>query len=141
MTIDEAIKILTDMTKRRNVASLEDCTTAIQLGTEGLKRIKLNRRRYGGFDWETLPGEIEILGHKFGKKTKPCDHREKHVEIINHVTKAPLRDGHWTSFMLMRCVCGAVVGFPDDNYQLALNEGTDETKEHLKQYQERKGDK
>lgn len=43
-----------------------------------------------------------------------------------------LNGGSHTGFVLFRCsACLGVFGFPDSNLDLALTEGTDETKEFL----------
>lgn len=46
--------------------------------------------------------------------------------------KVGLSGGRHTSFMLLECKCGDKLAFPSDNFNLALNEGTDETKKFLK---------
>jgi len=39
-----------------------------------------------------------------------------------------LEDGHHTETGLLQCVdCGKIEGFPDENLELAINEGTPET--------------
>ncbi len=59
MTIDEAIKVLQLMTKKRNVSSLEKCIDALRLGTEALKRVKWNRKNYAVYRTSLLPGETK----------------------------------------------------------------------------------
>jgi hypothetical protein len=50
---------------------------------------------------------------------------------VTNVTRAPLSDEHWTAFLVFRCSCGELVGFPDSNYRDALENGTQETKAEL----------
>ena len=61
-----------------------------------------------------------------------CDHTGKTAKRVGVYRVAPLADGHHTSFMVLKCLsCNGVFGFPDDNYQLAKKEGTEETKKKL----------
>lgn len=41
--------------------------------------------------------------------------------------KVGLTGGRHTAFMLLKCKCGTNMAFPDDNFRLALREGTEET--------------
>jgi hypothetical protein len=55
-----------------------------------------------------------------------CEH--KTVRSLAWVSRAPLKDERHTAFHLMSCVyCGALVGFPDENFKLAIDQGTEET--------------
>ena len=46
----------------------------------------------------------------------------------------PLQNGYHTSFSVGECIhCGGLRGFPHYNLQLAVNEGTEESKSILKQ--------
>lgn len=59
MKREKAIEILTHMTKYRNVSFLEDCTTAIKLGIEALKRVQDMRISPCTTADEILPGETK----------------------------------------------------------------------------------
>jgi len=61
---------------------------------------------------------------------KPCNHSGE-CDLIGHYKEAPLDDGHFTTFYVMRCHCGDLVGFPEPNYRLAREHGTAEVKEKL----------
>jgi len=62
-----------------------------------------------------------------------CDHIGCKVEQAGFMECAPLRDGHWTQFMLLKCTrCGKIYGFPDDNLKSAIENGTEECLEELK---------
>lgn len=41
--------------------------------------------------------------------------------------KVDLVGGHHTAFMILKCNCGAKVAFPEVNFRLAMQEGTDDT--------------
>lgn len=41
--------------------------------------------------------------------------------------KVGLTGGRHTAFMILKCKCGNKVAFPQDNFKLALNHGTDDT--------------
>jgi hypothetical protein len=60
-----------------------------------------------------------------------CNHIGKKLQCVTNVTRAPLSDEHWTAFLVFRCSCGELVGFPDSNYRDALENGTQETKAEL----------
>lgn len=67
-----------------------------------------------------------------------CNHIGVHVRRLNTLDHIPLRDGHHTSFMVMKCSrCGEMVGFPSKNMELALKEGTPEAKDQLRVLSER----
>ena len=67
-----------------------------------------------------------------------CNHMGVQVRRLNAIDHVPLRDGHHTSFMVMKCSrCGGMVGFPSDNLELALREGTPEVKDQLRVLSER----
>ena len=59
MTLDEAIIILTHMSKSTNVASLEKCVEAIKLGIEALKCLKEQRSGTVLDEYDFLPGETK----------------------------------------------------------------------------------
>ena len=59
MKLKQAIEIFTYMTEHRNVSSLEDCTTALKLGIEALKREESNRENPKYVIIGLLPGETE----------------------------------------------------------------------------------
>lgn len=57
----------------------------------------------------------------------------RQVEQIGSWDGCPLKGGH-TQFYVQRCrTCGGVSGFPSANFELALKDGTDETKATLAQ--------
>ena len=74
------------------------------------------------------------MGWKFWEKSitsDTCSHTG--VDLLGHLDHVPLHDGHYTSFMLMKCTgCGGMVGFPQSNLDLALLEGTQEVKYQLR---------
>ncbi len=80
---------------------------------------------------------------KFWEKPAPitpetCTHIGVGVRRLNTLGHVPLRDGHHTSFMVMKCAgCGGMVGFPSENLTLALNEGTLAVKDQLRVLSER----
>jgi len=41
--------------------------------------------------------------------------------------KVGLTGGYHTAFIILKCKCGTKMAFPDDNFRLALREGTEET--------------
>lgn len=41
--------------------------------------------------------------------------------------KVDLVGGRHTAFMVLKCKCGNKIAFPQDNFKLALNYGTDDT--------------
>lgn len=41
--------------------------------------------------------------------------------------KVGLTGGRHTAFMILKCKCGNKIAFPQDNFKLARQEGTDET--------------
>lgn len=50
------------------------------------------------------------------------------VRLVVSVTRAPLKDGSHTAFELMQCQeCGKFVGFPHENFMLAVEQGNEET--------------
>lgn len=38
----------------------------------------------------------------------------------------PLKSGHHTTFLYLRCGCGEKLPFPEENYKIAFSEGTDD---------------
>lgn len=59
-------------------------------------------------------------------KLKNFFHRHRYDGEAEEI-KVALIGGMHTSFMLLKCKCGAKVPFPEDNFNLALNYGTEET--------------
>lgn len=54
------------------------------------------------------------------------------VERVFHFDRYVLEGGGFTSFMVFQCCdCGAFGGFPPSNFEIALKEGTAETKTML----------
>ena len=54
------------------------------------------------------------------------------VEQIGKWDGCPLDGGGHTAFIVERCLnCGGVCGFPQSNFELALKDGTPETKQKL----------
>lgn len=45
--------------------------------------------------------------------------------------KVPLTGERYTSFLLLECGCGKRICFPDDNFKLAVKEGTEQTRKYL----------
>lgn len=41
--------------------------------------------------------------------------------------KVGLTGGCHTAFIILKCKCGTKMAFPDDNFRLALREGTEDT--------------
>ena len=62
-----------------------------------------------------------------------CKHVGVPLESIGFYSVAMLADGCHTSFRLLRCVCGAVIGLPQHNLELAMKDGTAETKDKLRE--------
>lgn len=46
--------------------------------------------------------------------------------------KVGLTGGRHTAFMILNCKCGSKTVFPSENHIISLNEGTEQTKEFLK---------
>jgi hypothetical protein len=59
MTLEKAIKVLTDMGTPHFQGSTEDILKARKLGIEALKRLQDNRRDPEFDHWIPLPGETE----------------------------------------------------------------------------------
>lgn len=58
------------------------------------------------------------------------------VENLGHFEKAVLKDGHWTSFYLHRCLtCGLLGGFPSENFNMAVSQGDEEVQRILKSHE------
>lgn len=54
------------------------------------------------------------------------------VGTIGSWDGCPLKSGGHTSFIVQRCSdCGGISGFPGDNLELALTQGTEATKKKL----------
>lgn len=67
-----------------------------------------------------------------------CGHHGRVLTVLPTLDHVPLKDGHHTSFMLMRCkTCGGMVPFPQSNYDLAIREGTPAIKDQLRVLAER----
>lgn len=63
--------------------------------------------------------------------THDCKHEK--VEQTGFFETAPLNDGHWTFFAIMRCKdCRKIIGFPHENFEDACKNGTKETKSKLR---------
>ena len=72
---------------------------------------------------------MKILLKSNGKSHK-CEHSYDIVGEIN----VPLVGGGHTKYVILRCgECGNMSGFPSDNLEMAIKDGTDETKEKLKE--------
>lgn len=73
---------------------------------------------------------------RFWVKLENCTHIG--VRRLNTLDHVPLRNGHHTSFIVMKCTrCGGMVGFPSSNLELALREGTPQVKDQLRVLAER----
>lgn len=59
-------------------------------------------------------------------------HKHKYDIWGSKEIKVGLTHGRHTSFIVMECRCKDKLAFPSDNFNIALNEGTEETKEFLK---------
>ena len=65
-----------------------------------------------------------------------CRHDRK-VKELGTWEGCPLENGGHTMFITQQCMnCGGLCGFPDFNLQLALDEGTPQTKETLRKLME-----
>lgn len=60
-------------------------------------------------------------------KLKKLFHRHRYDIREAEDIKVALIGGMHTSFVLLKCKCGAKLPFPEDNFNLALNYGTDES--------------
>lgn len=69
--------------------------------------------------------------------TEPHGHRYD-IQGAKEI-KLDLEGGRHTAFMLLKCKCGEFMAFPDDNFKLALAEGTEETVKFLKRLRIRHG--
>jgi hypothetical protein len=87
------------------------------------------------------------MNWKFWKKVVPvtevpitpdnCIHLNTETILIGNLDHVPLKDGHHTSFLLLKCCkCGGMTSFPDENLELALKEGTPEMKQQLRELAE-----
>lgn len=70
---------------------------------------------------------ITELLQRFGKMF----HRHRYDIPDAEEIKVGLIGGHHTSFLLLKCRCGDKLAFPEDNFKLALDYGTGETKKFL----------
>lgn len=70
-----------------------------------------------------LIARFRILWIRFRK----LFHRHRYDIPGAEEIKVGLIGGRHTSFMLLKCRCGAKLPFPEDKFNLALNYGTDET--------------
>ncbi|GAH78312.1 unnamed protein product [marine sediment metagenome] len=62
----------------------------------------------------------------------------RRVKLISLLNRWPLKDDAHTEFFVDVCLdCGGVCGFPQENFDLALETGTIETKETLNDIIER----
>ena len=58
----------------------------------------------------------------------------RQVEQVGSWSGCPLEGGSHTSFYVERClVCNGICGFPQSNFELALEKGTEESKAKLKE--------
>ena len=73
-------------------------------------------------------GEIQV---NKGVYIVECNHVGKKSAVITRLDHVALEHGHHTAFMLMRCECGGIFGFPQENFELAEKEGTAEVKQLL----------
>ncbi len=64
---------------------------------------------------------------------KPCTHVGLAKDVLGKLDMVALEDGGFTTFWLMRCQCDRIVGHPDENYRLALEYGTEETKKKIRE--------
>jgi len=61
-----------------------------------------------------------------------CKSKSREVKQIGSWDHCPLEGNGHTSFVVFRCSnCGGVDGFPSENLDIALREGTLETKKKL----------
>lgn len=61
-----------------------------------------------------------------------CECTSCSVQEISFIEFAPLVNGHWTQFLIEKCInCGKIKGFPHDNLLTALKYGTKETLDKL----------
>lgn len=74
---------------------------------------------------------------KLFHRKKPCTHVGLAKDVLSTLNVAALQSGSFTSFWIMRCRCGALVGYPDANYRLALDHGTPETKKRIAELERR----
>ena len=67
-----------------------------------------------------------------------CNHSGAKVRRLNTLSHVPLKGGHHTSFMILKCErCGGMMGFPSENLGLALRDGVPEVKDRLRVLGER----
>lgn len=64
---------------------------------------------------------------KFLAALKKLFHRHRYDIPDAEEIKVGLMGGRHTSFMLLKCRCGDKLAFPEDNFKLALDYGTDDT--------------
>lgn len=66
-------------------------------------------------------------------KSKLCQCKGSHsVEQLGNWDGCPLQGFAHTQFYVQRCLdCGGICGFPQSNFELALEKGTPETKAKL----------
>ena len=69
---------------------------------------------------------------KLSKAKQLCECKNCHTKELGFWEKVALKDGRHTMFTLYKCLdCRGVLGFPQFNFNLALSNGTDDTKEIL----------
>ncbi len=72
---------------------------------------------------------MKILFANVGKNNDKCDHS---YDIMQQITVGLIGGSH-TRFAVLKCSkCGDMSGFPSDNLDLALKNGTEDTKEKLR---------
>ncbi len=74
-----------------------------------------------------LTARFRILWIRFRK----LFHKHRYDIPSAEEIKVGLIGGRHTSFMLLKCKCGNKLAFPEDNFKLALDYGTEETKKFL----------
>lgn len=86
-------------------------------------------------DWKRLYGSLKhLLDAKPPEKSeKPHEHN---YDSTSFFRRLPLKDGHHTSLSVYHCSgCPHATAMPSANLQLALEKGTDETLNALKEFE------
>ncbi len=61
-----------------------------------------------------------------------CNSLKHSVITIGNWEGCPLQGGGHTNFMILKCKkCNGILGFPNENLKIALENGTEETKVKL----------
>ena len=59
----------------------------------------------------------------------------KEVRVIPAPERWPLINGGYTTFYLQQCLgCGGICGFPQQNFEIALEKGSEITKSKLAEF-------